>query len=122
MEGPKLIPVSYVCIQESKQSLYLFIHVHINRCIIHSLHTAVKISIFNLLHSCIHTFLYISTMQHLMLPPKAYGHRSRDKSPCKAPQREDGNDNCPEQGHLVVLQLHVPALQECLIDKGLDKL
>lgn len=61
-------------------------------------------------------------MQHLILPPEMYGHRSRDKSPRKAPQREDGDDNCPDQSHLVVLQLNVPALQERLIDKSLNKL
>lgn len=61
-------------------------------------------------------------IQHLILPPEAYGHRPCDKSPCEAPQREDGDNNCPDQSHLVVLQLDVPALQECLIDKGLNKL
>lgn len=61
-------------------------------------------------------------MRHLILPPEAYGQRSCDEGPCKAPQREDGDNDCPDQSHLVVLQLHVPALQECLIDKGLNKL
>lgn len=66
--------------------------------------------------------MYGGTMQHLTLPPEAYGHRSCDKSPRKAPQREDGDNNCPDQSDLVVLQLHLPALQEGLIYKGLNKL
>ncbi len=57
-----------------------------------------------------------------MLPPEAYGHRPCDKGPGEAPQREDGDDDRPDQSHLVVLQLDVPALQERLIDKGLDEL
>ncbi len=61
-------------------------------------------------------------MQHVILPPEAYGHWSCDKSSCKAAQWEDGDDNCPDQSYLVVLQLDVPALQECLIDKSLNEL
>lgn len=99
----------------NKQSLYSFINVHINGLIIHSPHVAIQISVCNLLYSCTDTFTNI-------LPPKAYCHGSCDKSPHKPPQREDGDNNCPDQSHLVVLQLDLPSLQECLIYKGLNKL
>lgn len=56
------------------------------------------------------------------LPPKADGHWSRDERSGKSPQREDGDNDCPHQSHLVVLQLDVPALQESLIDEGLNEL
>lgn len=58
----------------------------------------------------------------MTVPPEAYGHRSCNKRSCKPPQREDGDDDCPHQHHLVVLQLDVPSLQESLIDKSLNKL
>jgi len=101
-------------------SLYLFIY--INRIIIYSLRVAMPISMCYPLYSCIKISTHTSMMQRLILPPEAYGHRSCDKSPCKAPKREDGDNNCPDQSHLVVLQLDVPPLQECLIDKRLNKL
>lgn len=61
-------------------------------------------------------------MRRLLLPPEAYRHGSRDESPAEPPQRENGDNNCPDQRHLVVLELDVPALQECLIYEGLNKL
>ena len=100
-------------------NLFIYSHVHINGLIIHSLHVAMKTFtalLSNLLHS------YVHIQQHLILPPEANGHRSCNNSPREAPQREDGDNDCPDQSHLVVLQLDVPALHDCLIDKGLNEL
>ena len=67
-------------------------------------------------------FTHSRVTQRLVVPSEAYGHRSSYESACEASQWEDGDNDCPDQRHLVVLQLHVPALQHRLIDEALNVL
>ena len=66
-----------------------------------------------------HGYIY---KPRLLLPPVAYRHGSRDESPAEPPQWENRDNDGPDQRHLVVLELDVPALQECLIYEGLNEL